>query len=315
MLTIDPQIMQVLAETASQSGKLEALPRGDWQGRRSQVDASSALFTLDIDNPEEIKTRDYGIPVADGTEIILRHYHHATAASEAALLYTHGGGKFACSLETHDSICRYYVAKTGINLFAVDFRLAPEFPFPTSVEDSYDALCWLSENASRLGLDSHRIGIAGDSGGGGFAAGVALMARDRQGPALKKQILVYPMLDDRNVTPDPLVAPYAVWSYDDNYTGWQCFLGEDIGTQRVSPYAAPSRETNLTNLPPAFIDVGDLDIFRDESIDYAQRLSRAGVQTELHVYPGAPHAFDVIAPQARLSQLAWEVRLRAIRDI
>ena len=169
--------------------------------------------------------------------------------------------------------------------------MAPEHPDPTPVTDCYAALRWLADNAATLDISPDRITVMGDSAGGGLAAGVTLMARDRGGPAIAQQILIYPMLDDRTTTPDPALVPSLTWTYDDNVTGWGALLGG--GPQHVSPYAAPARAQDLTNLPPTFIDVGDLDIFRDEDIAYAQRLIEAGVPTELHLYPGCPHAFEV----------------------
>ena len=127
----------------------------------------------------------------------------------------------------------------------------------------------------------------GDSAGGGLAAGVCLMARDRGGPPIAQQLLIYPMLDDRPTTPDPQLVPFLTWTYDDNLTGWAALLGDSAGADAVSPYAAPARATDLTGLPDTYIDVGDLDIFRNEDITYARRLSDAGVPTELHLHPGA----------------------------
>src|SRR5262249_8324626 len=142
-----------------------------------------------------------------------------------------------------------------------------------------------------------RIVVMGDSGGGGLAAAATLMARDR-GVAVARQILVYPMLDDRTTVPDPELVPFAGWSYDDNYTGWHALLGDAIGTDDVDPYAAPARATDLGGLPPTYIEVGELDIFRDESIEYARRLSNAGTSVELHVHPGCAHGFDRMNPDA-----------------
>ena len=148
----------------------------------------------------------------------------------------------------------------------------------------------------------------GDSAGGGLAAGV-LLARDRGGPALARQVLVYPMLDDRSVTPDPVIAPFLTWTYDDNITGWDALLGSSRDVEGLL-YAAPARAASVADLPPAFIDVGDLDLFRDEDVEYAQRLAAAGVPCELHVYPGAPHAFEAFVPDADVSLRAVEARLR-----
>jgi acetyl esterase/lipase len=200
----------------------------------------------------------------------------------------------------------------------VDYRIAPEHPHPTPVEDCYAALRWLAEGAATLGVDPARIGVMGDSAGGGLAAGVCLLARDRGGPPVAAQLLIYPMLDDRTHTPDPALLPFLTWSYDDNITGWAALLGDKAridgaGTGAVSPYAAPARATDLTGLPDTYIDVGDLDIFRDEDITYARRLSDAGVPTELHLHPGCPHAFEALARRADVSQRAIGDRVRRLR--
>jgi acetyl esterase/lipase len=151
----------------------------------------------------------------------------------------------------------------------------------------------------------------GDSGGGGLAAGTALLARDR-GLAVAKQVLIYPMLDDRTTVPDPALVPFAGWSYDDNYTGWHALLGEQIGTESVPAPAAPARATDLAGLPPTYVEVGELDIFRDEAIEYARRVALAGTSVELHVHPGCPHGFDRAAPHADVVRRSRADRLRAL---
>ena len=164
-----------------------------------------------------------------------------------------------------------------------------------------------------MNVDPTRLAVGGDSAGGGLAAGVALLTRDRSGPQLALQLLIYPMLDDRTVVSDPHLPPeFLVWTYDDNATGWGAVLGGDSGGADVSPYAAPARAVDLTGLPPAYIDVGDLDIFRDEDIDYARRLLAAGVPTELHVVPGCPHGFELLAGDLPVSRQAFDNRIRRL---
>jgi acetyl esterase/lipase len=197
-------------------------------------------------------------------------------------------------------------------MLAVDYRRAPECPHPCPVEDCYAGLAWLAGHASELGVDPGRIAVMGDSGGGGLAAAAALLARDR-GLAVAKQILVYPMLDDRTTVPDPALVPFAGWSYDDNYTGWQALLGEAIGTADVPETAAAARARDLAGLPPAYLEVGELDIFRDEVIQYARRMAAAGTPIELHVHPGCPHGFDRAAPGADVTRRSRADRLRALR--
>jgi acetyl esterase/lipase len=211
--------------------------------------------------------------------------------------------------------CVAHTAASGVPLLSVDFRFAPEHPYPTSVEDCYAALQWAHKNATELGVDPARIAVMGDSAGGGMAAGVALMARDRGGPALAAQILVYPMLDDRTTTPDPEIEPYAMWTTDDNITGWGCLLGDTAGGDDTPPYAAPARAQDLAGLPRTYIDVGQLDIFRAEDIAYAERLAVAGVDVEFHLHPGVPHAFEVFAPESAVARRAQADRARVLRSI
>ena len=181
-------------------------------------------------------------------------------------------------------------------------------------EDSFSALMWLHDHAAELGVDPERIAVMGDSGGGGPTAAAAILARDRKLP-VAKQILVYPMLDDRNTTPGPIPEELLTWGYDNNYTGWVTLLGDQIGTDAVSPVASPARLPDFTGLAPAYIDVGDLDIFRDESIAYAGGLASAGIPVELHVHPGAPHGFERFVPDSRVAQRAMADRARAVATV
>jgi acetyl esterase/lipase len=177
------------------------------------------------------------------------------------------------------------------------------------VEDSYAGLVWTAENAGRLGIDPARVVLIGGSAGGGIAAALALMTRDRGGPALAGQLLMCPMLDDRNDTPSVhQMAGLRMWNRSDNELGWTALLGEARGGPDVSPYAAPARADDLAGLPPAFVDVGSADSFRDEDVDYATRIWQAGGVAELHVWPGGFHGFDGMVPDAALSKAAVSAR-------
>jgi acetyl esterase/lipase len=213
----------------------------------------------------------------------------------------------------YDAAVRGYVAASGVPMLMVDYRVAPEHSGSGPVEDCYAALCWLAEHGGELGADPARLAVAGDSAGGGLAVGVSLMARDRGGPALALQLLIYPMLDDRTTTPDPELPPeFLTWTYEDNVTGWGALRGDRA---ELSVYAAPARAEDLTGLPPTYLDTGDLDIFRAEDVDYARRLSAAGVPTELHVHPGCPHAFEGLAPDADVSRRVVADRVRRLRAL
>jgi acetyl esterase/lipase len=179
--------------------------------------------------------------------------------------------------------------------------------------DCYAGLVWTAAHAHELGIDPERIAVGGPSAGGGLAAGTALLARDRRGPRVAFQLLFEPMLDDRAITPSSnAYEDSVVWDRNANRFGWNALLGDRAGTDAVSHYAAPARATDVDGLPPAFVDVGEIETFRDECIVYAQRLMMAGVSTELHVYRGAVHGFDLMAPDSTVARVAWGLRWAAL---
>jgi acetyl esterase/lipase len=228
---------------------------------------------------------------------------------------THGGGMVAGNVRTTElasELSRAEVLQFAV--VAVEYRLAPEHPDPTPVEDCYAGLTWLAENAVDLGLDPDRIIISGNSAGGGLAAGVSLLARDRGGPRLLGQMLQCPMLDDRCETPSAIqLDRVGLWDGASNKTGWTALLGDRRGTDSVSCYAAPARATDLSGLPPAFIDVGSVEALRDDAMAYANRIWLAGGQAELHVWSGAFHSFDEWVPTAIVSQAAQDARIAWLR--
>jgi acetyl esterase/lipase len=230
------------------------------------------------------------------------------------IYHTHGGGMVLGNNRVGADEVALWVDEIGAVGVSVEYRLAPEHPHPAPVEDCYAGLVWTSKHADELGIDPSRLVIAGASAGGGLAAGTALMARDRGGPALSHQILMCPMLDDRGVTPSSQeLDNEGVWDRTSNVTGWTALLGDARGGPDVSPCAAPARAQDLTGLPPAFIDVGSAETFRDEDIEYAARLSQAGISVEFHLWPGGFHGFDMMAPQTALAQIARATRLAYLR--
>jgi acetyl esterase/lipase len=261
-------------------------------------------------------TSSFSTPTSDGEdEIELRWYTKDGTVSASAVVYTHGGGMIAGSIDLYDEVVSWYVAETGVPFLSVGLRLGPEASTSTTMaEDVFSGLTWLIDHAPDLGVDPARIAVMGDSGGGGPTAGAAILARDR-GVPLAKQILVYPMLDDRTTTPGPIPESLITWGYDNNYTGWFTLLGDEVGTDSVSPVAAPARLVDFAALASAYIEVGDLNIFRDECIAYAAGLAGAGVPVELHVHPGAPHGFERFVPHAGVSQRAMADRVRAVAAI
>jgi acetyl esterase/lipase len=171
----------------------------------------------------------------DGATLLARWYRQPSSDSRAAVLYLHGGGMIVGSVPIFDGPVSRYVARTGVSMLSLEYRLAPEHPHPTPVEDAYAGLVWLAGHAAELGIDPGRIAVMGDSAGGGLAAGVAILSRDRKGPAVARQLLIYPMLDDRTTTPDPYIAPFAGWSYDDNATAWNALLGAGHEHREIDP--------------------------------------------------------------------------------
>ena len=318
-LGIDEQVLAEMAPLLGALGEMEAPPVGDVEARRVNGHRMFDLVATRAAPTAGVDTQRHSMTAGDGATLDLTWYHPSGGDGPgSAALYLHGGGMIF-GLEhigaLYDLSVREYVAASGVPVLVVDYRVAPEHPDPTPVEDCYAALVWLAEHASDLGVDPARLAVMGDSAGGGLAAGVCLMARDRSGPAISQQLLIYPMLDDRPATPDPQRVPFLTWSYDDNLTGWGALLGDKAGGEAVSPYAAPARADDLTGLPDTYIDVGDLDVFRDEDILYARRLADAGVPTELHVYPGCPHAFEALAREAAVSRRAISDRVRRLRAL
>jgi acetyl esterase/lipase len=264
-----------------------------------------------------VARRDHMVPGLDGApDVRVRHYRPATQSGVIPCLYwIHGGGHVLGQIEQDDPVMDHIVETVGCAVVSVDWRRPPEHPFPAPMDDCYAGLAWTHRSAGELGVDPDRIAIGGASSGGGSAAGLALLARDRGEIPVCFQLLVYPMLDDRNVTPSSReVTEPKVWNRESNLIGWEAYVGDAVGTDRVSPYAAPTRATDLTGLPPAYLPVGDLDLFIDEDIEYAQRLLQADVPTELHVYPGGIHGFDLLAPGSALAQRLVRDRDDALRS-
>lgn len=236
-----------------------------------------------------------------------------TDAALPCIFHIHGGGYVLGAIDAQEVQHRTMAATLGCVLVTVDYRLAPETVFPGAVEDCHAALSWLFASADWLGVDAARIGVMGESAGGGLAASLALLARDRGEIRLAFQHLIYPMIDDRTcVRPDP--HPHTgefIWTAHNNRFGWAALLGVEPGSDGVSPYAAAARADDLTGLPPSYIATGGLDLFLDEDLDYAARLMRAGVPVELHVYPGGFHGFD-FDPVAEISARARRDSLDAL---
>jgi acetyl esterase/lipase len=233
-----------------------------------------------------------------------------------AVYFIHGGGMMVGDRFTGIEMLLEWVEEFDLVGVSVEYRLAPEHPDPAPVEDCYAGLVWLSENALALGVDRDRIVVCGSSAGGGLAAGTALLLRDRGGPTLLGEVLLCPMLDDRNDGASVRqFAENAFWDRRSNETGWAALLGTRAGGDAVNEYAAPARATDLAGLPPAYLDVGSTELFRDEVIRYASALCAADVPVELHVWQGGFHEFDVVYPTAEVSVAANATRTSWLRRL
>ena len=265
----------------------------------------------------EITHREETVPGYEGAELTVSIFARRNHTGKGpGFFHTHGGGMIIGDRFTGIDVMLDWVERFDGVCVSVEYRLAPEFPDPCPVEDCYAALVWTADHAAELGIDPGLLVIAGGSAGGGLAAGTTLLARDRSGPALMGQVLIYPMIDDRNDTVSARqVDGEGVWDRTSNDTGWDALLGERRGTDEVSIYAAPARATDLSGLPPAFIDVATAEVFRDEDVAYASTIWASGGVAELHVWPGGFHGFDLMVPHAALSRAmtaartAWVERL------
>nr|WP_269330449.1 alpha/beta hydrolase [Kineosporia babensis] len=218
------------------------------------------------------------------------------------IYYIHGGGMVLGDRYTGIELVAPFAANHGAIIVSVEYRLSPEHPHPAPIDDCYAGLVWTAEHADEFHADPHQISVLGISAGGGLAAGITLMARDRSGPAITHQILWSPMLDDRELTPSSVdFTGEGSWHRENNRFAWAALLGDAVRSDTVSPYAAPARAVDLSGLPPAFIDVGNAEPFRDPAIDYAARLSQAGIQVEFHMWPGGVHTFELMVPDAPIS--------------
>ena len=312
---VDPDLLGLLEAFPPYTLTEEILPmvRQGFGGRlQTDTEAGAKL-------PVETTTRQIPGLKGEPDVTVLAHRPKDSSSPCGGILHIHGGGYVSGSALAMSPAHRALAARLGCLIVSVEYRLAPETRFPGAVEDCYAALAWMNEQAADLGLDSARLGVMGESAGGGLAAGLALLARDRQEYSLAFQHLIYPMLDDRTciaTDPNPYTGEF-IWDRAHNLFGWTALLGVEPGGPDVSPYAAAARAVDLAGLPPTFIATAALDLFVDENLAYASRLLRAGIPTELHVYPGAYHGFHFDA-KAAVTGIAMRdstaALARALRD-
>src|ERR1700742_579103 len=301
---IDPESREPLDQLlAVMPGGFNAIP--DIVARREA--AAAMLAAIEVPPNPNVAHEDRTVPGPEGApDISLRIYRPLNAAGELPGIYfIHGGGMILGSVAGENPVAEQVCEQVGAVVVSVEYRLAPEHPHPAQSEDCYAGLVWMARNASELGFDASRLAVYGGSAGGGLTIATVLLARDRGGPPIRFQMPIYPMIDDRNETASSHeITDIGLWDRDGNIEAWKWYLGDGKPDQ----YAAPSRCEDLSGLPPTFIDVGTVDLFRDEDIEFATRLMEAGVPTELHVNPGASHAAEVFAPQPPLAERIWTRR-------
>ncbi|WP_048746620.1 alpha/beta hydrolase [Paenibacillus sp. P22] len=276
--------------------------RENLNAKRNEMNEMFAGIAATLPANDAVLTSEKHVPGAEGDPDVRIKIYEPRVKEETlpGVLYLHGGGYILGSADMMDPTLQQLVSELDCVIVSVDYRLAPEHPYPAPLDDCYAALIWFSKNAEELGVDSSRIAVIGPSAGGGLTAAVSLLARDRKGPAIAFQMPLYPMIDDRMTSKSfNQITDRRVWNDEKTQFGWKMYLGDlDEGTQ----YAAPARATDLSGLPPTYTCVGDLDPFRDETIDYVTRLTQAGVPTEFHLYPGGFHGFEEYFPTAEISR-------------
>ena len=297
---LDPELAVALRTFPAENINWQDLP-----ATRSAFELQFTAMRRDFPDSARVVKEDRQIPGPPGApDVPIRIYRPADHGGPLpCLVWAHGGGYVLGNIARTDLAMQRIVLAVDCAVVSVEYRLAPEHPFPAPLEDCYAALTWTIAHAATLGIDPHRVAVGGASAGGGLAAGLALLARDRREVAIACQFLVYPMLDDRTVIASSrAVTDPRVWNLAANRNGWRAYLGAEPGGADVSPYAAAARAEDLRNLPPAYISVGTQDLFVDEDIAFAQQLIAADVPVELHVYPGAFHGAEVLVPSAALSR-------------
>jgi acetyl esterase/lipase len=314
-LQYDPKWAELAAPLLRKHAGLGKAALHDVKTRRARIEA---IFNRgeEVQLPEDIERIVHHARAGDNHEIAIYQVRKRNAPAtlkSPAIVHIHGGGYFSCSAASSAAALAMYVSRTGVQMLSIEYRLAPENPFPVPLEDCWSALLWIQSQAEALEIDPMRLAVMGESAGGGLAAGLTLLARDRGlSPPLAKQILIFPMLNDRTQTDH--TGGLAYWDVDDNITGWTAYLGDDVGTDKVTPYAAPARASSVEGLPPLYLDCPQLDILVHENVEYVQRFLKANISTEFHLYKGLPHGFVGLAPTSAAAQRAIAIRVSAMTD-
>jgi acetyl esterase/lipase len=288
---------------------LEQMPPLDIT-RENVAQIRAAMAARRLPSAVEVDSEHASVATQDGA-VDVYIYRKTSRPHQPALLWIHGGGYLLGSAQ--DERARVIAAELDITVVSVDYRLAPEHPFPAGPEDCLAALEWMIREAASLGIDPTRLAIGGASAGGGMSAGVALMNRDRANHPLRLQLLLYPMIDNLHDTESGQYENHPIWNQGTSFRAWEMYLNGTPGLA-ASPYAAAARATDLAGLPPAYICVGSEDLFRDEDVEYARRLIAAGVPCELTVFPGLYHGGDMFVPGAAVSRRLQRSFLAALAD-
>lgn len=308
---LDAEVKAVLTEVLTiYPGGFNAPP--ELEDRRNLISQYLRQFPL---NDEVSRLDDFVESRYDSHRIPIRIYRPlAGLQSEGVILSIHGGGMVMGSITDDDGNAARLCTELKTTVIALDYRLAPENPFPIPVEDCFSVAAWILDNGREIGVDLSRSLIYGGSAGGGLAIATAMALRDRVGRNFSAIVAPYPMLDHRNSLPSThRILDLGAWDRSANIDSWRWYLGENGGKSEVHPYAAPLHAKELQGLPDIFIDVGDADLFLDEDIEMVTRLIEAGNSVEFHCYPGAFHASELFAPEAELSKSIWRTRFYYMR--
>lgn len=307
---LDDQLAQALAQLPPEFLSMPDPPANDVRALRNRINYQyTEMGRLAPPVPAGVDREDVSIPVGGDVSLEARWYSKGGARPGSAVVYAHGGGQVAGTLDHYDRRMRVYVAETSVPILSVGYRVAPEGKGQQLSEDVFAGVMWLLEEADRLAVDLTRIAVMGDSGGGGLAASAAVLARDR-GITIAQQILLYPMLDDRITVAGSALDPFLAWTAGMNATSWNARADGP-----ASETTSPARLSDARGLAAAYIEVGDLDLLRNESLAYAQKLAAADVPLELHVHPGTPHAYEWLDESAAVTQRALADRYRVLRSL
>ncbi|KAL2682886.1 hypothetical protein Neosp_007344 [[Neocosmospora] mangrovei] len=318
-LRYDPEFAKALEPLRSK--RPSGPPQTALEIRRSNDALFENMFPK-APSADIIQQTDYTIQSYDGANILLRRFakpeHLSVKEPLPTILAIHGGGFISGSVDACAGLVADKVLAADRPIFAVGYRLAPEHPHPSAVEDSYAAFKYLLDHAVELNIDPKRIAVQGESAGGGLAVGLALLARDRElQPSIAKLLLTYPEIDDRaRNDKDAEFLKFATWTPKHNELAWAAYVGEDKAGKPeadVSPYAAPARAATYKGLPSTYVDVGTLDVFREENMEFVRRLLADDVEVEFHIWPGVPHVFEFLGPGTKWHVRATEARVDAMK--